>query len=1292
MKQKKVRVEKPATIYNTQLWGLQELMQLNAGNNKFFMKSTDWTFGSFKNFEEFYSIWSKDINREMRQLYEYIPAKNKTLLYWDIDSYGNKNSLKAFINSMYYFIKENIPYLFPSNMTREDFKGHLIITHNQRTKMKIDKNKHSGFYDYYSFHVIYRNEKNPLYCYDLRQQQYFVNYYLIWANSLSKYKQEELKIGDLFYSDPTDESTKCCVDYNPYKTPFQAIRMPYSSKSGHSTETVLRPIKGCRSNNDIRLAFIQYLDDTLEHTKFEVPESWIKKVWAYENNPSARKCTNSPPVQISMPSGIPEYITNQAVKYFKEYHPKGELVDSKIDQISKSYIFKFIDKHNTCRIHDRIHEDMTNNNYNIFYNANGDYLYWCWSCQKPNEEYRPIKLEKKKNLVTWDYEYTDRNEIVCDPLISPDDLTEGSTQVLQSEMGTGKTEATIKMLEKLPEKTSILHITFRRTMAAKFKKELEQFNFVSYLDSAITEVDDLNRYIVCLDSICKPFRGQIRKPQYDIVLIDEIFSVLEHFDSNLMNKNRTDIMMVFEHYVSTCKYLYVMDANIDNNLVVKSINNLRDPKKSIFKNPQIIWHRNWQRHDYTDYILNWYETTKIENKPDIILEVEANETDKKIKDKQLVNFELKILDKLDKGKKIYVPTSSKKWGITLADLVINKQETDPKFPKFKILIYTADTPSEEKNEQLGDVHKYWGKKLKKSVDNISYYYGASEDDVKLVIASPTISTGINYCDDNPLSGFHEIFAYARTGYNTATFNTLCQQLRRNRICIDKTISIIFDNNIIGYGVTECDIISTLYNRTDILYKHLPPTYAPQTGLNPSDGKPIYDTQSLPFIIWLENQKNKIKYSNPLIVKNTIQEHYSNNPKNPETPGFGMKWVDHSTGCEATIEQVEKHLENKKKVIASRKEFDTNYFMQVPEITHTQFVEIGDKFKVNKEVTRQELAQYQLYHLEMDYKIDFNGTRKNWDTMEDSLKDEFIKDFTKIKDIMIKNIYNRHKLWNNENINITNYKDQIAMDDHYKLNDMTLNDNLLFTNKYDIYSLPKGNYKDATLPHTIEALWNKGSTIIPVAVELCKMLQLKPFTDLDGTTIDRELFEELLSDKNRGNLKKFWNDCISSHRELKTSSKKANDHTKQFTWLQDLHRDNNTKWLYDYSYDELKDNINSFKSNLIPELKESEWVRVKNMIPVEREKYKSEGKMSIEKLINMNTHTSEMKSGEPDWWEYTQAKTEFSKILKQIGYKFKSDRENGAKSSGVTIEYNDSIYLIHKYKKIDNNNNNNCMIE
>ena len=126
-----------------------------------------------------------------------------------------------------------------------------------------------------------------------------------------------------------------------------------------------------------------------------------------------------------------------------------------------------------------------------------------------------------------------------------------STVIMQSPTGSGKTTAIRDLVDN---KSRVLSIVSRRSMAHTHKKSFKELKMTSYLDDS----KDINRdrFIISLEQLYKV------DSKYDILILDEITSLLNHLYSSTMRKARLVSFLKLIDLIINAKKLIVADAII----------------------------------------------------------------------------------------------------------------------------------------------------------------------------------------------------------------------------------------------------------------------------------------------------------------------------------------------------------------------------------------------------------------------------------------------------------------------------------------------------------------------------------------------------------------------------------------------------------------------------------------------------------------------------------------------------------------------------------------------------------
>lgn len=139
--------------------------------------------------------------------------------------------------------------------------------------------------------------------------------------------------------------------------------------------------------------------------------------------------------------------------------------------------------------------------------------------------------------------------------------------ILKSPYGTGKTTLIKFICEKYGIKR-ILFITHRRSLAVDCMKSFSELGFCNYLDKSnfSTKKDRLIINIDSLHLLKEPynfFTDKSNLKEFDLIILDECESLLNHFESDLMKK-KDYIYSIFHDLVDNAKKVICFDGDISN--------------------------------------------------------------------------------------------------------------------------------------------------------------------------------------------------------------------------------------------------------------------------------------------------------------------------------------------------------------------------------------------------------------------------------------------------------------------------------------------------------------------------------------------------------------------------------------------------------------------------------------------------------------------------------------------------------------------------------------------------------
>jgi hypothetical protein len=832
-------------------------------------KHSNYKFHLAKDLDTFLKKYKRAIDASLfDELYELVPFEPPQGLpmYFDIEweSYSKTDTepLDFFAMSLSEYCKDRYP-----NQIDDSLPG--IFTTATRTKVVNNKKCYK-----HSYHWIIRNGIHFKNQFTLGE---FVKDYRNWCHNSTRPEIRD-KLYNLSISQITGNGVDQIPDlsvYNKNPDTFRAMRMPYAHKG--KTDSILYPPDTEHFNTKPKDYFIAYVSS--KSKLFEPDISTIPKEIVVKKNIQSK---------LYLPLGdieIPSYVIQYAKTIFRNYHPNAEYLSSEVINDGVDYRMLFTDSTSKCLCCRRTHTKRKNgyHSHAIHYRTlSNDYLYRC-----RNAEGYAIKLTRTVGAISnWDYDYNDYTGVNFKPL-ELDFIGEGGTFLGQSAKGTGKSESIVNFVSRLPKETSIMYPSFRINLCAKNHQELKDFGFSYYKDKDFNP----HRAIVCLNSINKC----VPQKKYDIIIIDEIYSVLESFSSPLMKDRKNEVMLIFEKFIKDAKRVYCMDAHLDNPLVIRPLHALRNPDK-------FVYHKNPNAHNYSDYTIYYDEYSNRNKEP-------------------FENLEKKMICDIENGKKIAIMCSSKNQSDTFGDLFKSL------FPNVKVNLYNSDTDGKQKRDDFKDTMKSWG-----------------NGEVKVIIYSPTVSAGISY-NDVSVNGVNKLYCFIAGGRNLPSFNTTRQMFFRVRQLIDKEIYVMMSQNFIEESVEEKDLENQLRRNLIDLNKSVLDPFLKLIGID-DDFKPIFDTDSWGYKLWLETKREVYNYGSVSKIKEGIHKEFSNPPDDPNYPGRGMNWVDLTTGeIPRPKSKLDLDVVNKKSDLEKLKKNNlVENYCDITIIDEDRFIELSDRLK------------------------------------------------------------------------------------------------------------------------------------------------------------------------------------------------------------------------------------------------------------------------------------------------------------------------------------------------------------
>lgn len=295
----------------------------------------------------------------------------------------------------------------------------------------------------------------------------------------------------------------------------------------------------------------------------------------------------------------------------------------------------------------------------------------------PNEYYKLFSSSdpKLEDVIKDNVTYI-VNQFISDK-INNNELNEVKTLVIKSPMNTGKTVFIKKVITE-NKYERILFLSHRIDFSNSIYGQFKDFNFKHYIqDKKYFRMAD--KVIVSIDSLYKIL--DINDYPFDLIILDECESLLNHFSSETLGSEKEEILNDFIDLCKKSKKLLLTDADFN----LRSFNFI----KQIDDKPKIIFNK---------YIPN--------NKRKVYIYRDEN---------VLTN---NIYKNLKANKKIVIICQS--YG--KANNLYDKLKID--FPNKNIILHTSKT-SDKIKEQLGKVNEFW----------INY---------EILIFTSTIESGIDF--------------------------------------------------------------------------------------------------------------------------------------------------------------------------------------------------------------------------------------------------------------------------------------------------------------------------------------------------------------------------------------------------------------------------------------------------------------------------------------------------------------------------------------------------------------------
>ncbi len=338
------------------------------------------------------------------------------------------------------------------------------------------------------------------------------------------------------------------------------------------------------------------------------------------------------------------------------------------------------------------------------------------------------------------------------------DLAQPGLIVLQAPKGTGKSKAIRHAAAALPAHTSVVQITFRRSLAWSSAGMLGPGSTLySDIQSGTLSARQHPRLTIVVNSIAR-VRGS-----YDIVIIDEIVSVLDMLASTLLQPEaRVHACSTLAQLIGCARTVVVADAMLDSTcldfvLICRRMA-ARPAADGWFTTPFPM-----KVHDYVTRLHDDYSYI-----PYAFARTWGSALDAAVK----------------RGSKCVVPCMTKAQALKLADRYSRT---------YRVQVYTGDTPPAVLQAHMLDIHTHWSR-------------------ADILIYSPVITAGCSF----ELPHFDEVFFYGHAGLSSV--RSAIQMLARVRDVRLKTVHVYIAKGdsfqMIPTGSNTAPLFSTISSYSD----------------------------------------------------------------------------------------------------------------------------------------------------------------------------------------------------------------------------------------------------------------------------------------------------------------------------------------------------------------------------------------------------------------------------------------------------------------------------------------------
>ncbi len=382
-------------------------------------------------------------------------------------------------------------------------------------------------------------------------------------------KREDCSAWDLYVVLTTlDPEYKNKMDESVYSLDreFRAI---YSTKYGEMRHLV--PYKDiytkfCPNYLDY---FVTYFDKDKQIQLINMPEYVCPNRDVLRK---ANKITDIKGVYFKYPkndSDIDKQVLDRVYELVQVIHPTAFFTN--MTQKRDGFRFSYNDKNEPCYT-GRLHQ---HNGFAIFIrNDTGNVYMYCFSvhCQ------RLFRLGNLKQDDTWKQEAVRINQryleykykIKSMNIIEKEDVRfsglihkfveNGGNYVIKSRMGTGKSFLLRELIKIHFMDKRILYLSHRQTFTLNVYGSLKEIGFYNYLDG-VENIGTQDKIILQIDSLRHLISDEMIIKRFDIIILDELESLLNHLSSPTLIDKRNLVCMILNQLLKNAKWVVSLDAD-----------------------------------------------------------------------------------------------------------------------------------------------------------------------------------------------------------------------------------------------------------------------------------------------------------------------------------------------------------------------------------------------------------------------------------------------------------------------------------------------------------------------------------------------------------------------------------------------------------------------------------------------------------------------------------------------------------------------------------------------------------